>query len=101
MEGSRRQDTGTLNNIYLQMEGRLQVSRPLREGGGGGRKGGWEVREGGEGGREGGREGERGGERRGEEREGGREGGRAPEQSSGSLLPFSPPSLPLILFKTL
>ena len=48
---------------------------------------------GGEGGRRGGREGGR--EGRGE---GGREG---PERSSGSLLPFSPPSLPLILFKTL
>ena len=93
--------------LYSRLSG-YPASLGRREGGvGRGCKGGREGREGGWG-REKGwrREGEGGLEAR--EGGGGREGGErgmegreGPERSSGSLPPSSPPSLPLILFKTL
>ena len=88
--------------------GREEVGGRVGEGGRGreggeGRKGGSMregEREGGSGEREGGREGGWWREREveGEGWYGGREG---PERRSGSLPPSSPPSLPLILFKTI
>ena len=105
-EGEGREGGAQANPPSLPLHSGPSLPPSLLWGG----EGGWEGREGGRGG-EGGREGWR---------EGGREGGRGPPEarvpslppasslgplppsrSSGSLPPFSPPSLPLILFKTL